>query len=119
MSWEDILKTDTDEKKVLQMAKKVLRDLGLDERFIDDKAFELVNSEDLFMHIHTDNFRMPSEKEMYSQVTEESLKDIIMADKGFYLPNLLSQDERFKQRKRESWDEAGHEILMELDKRNL
>jgi len=37
-----------------------------------------------------------------------------MDDKGFYLPNLLDKDEKFKQQKRESWDEAGHEIMMEL-----
>tara|TARA_R110000824_G_scaffold226890_4_gene414702 strand:+ start:8671 stop:9162 length:492 start_codon:yes stop_codon:yes gene_type:complete len=113
MSWKEILKSDDDHKKVLQMAKKVLGDLGLDEKFVDDKARDLANSEKLFDHISFSS-SSETEGEMYSQVTEESLKDMIMADKGFYLPNLLNQDERFIQRKKETWDEDGHEILMEL-----
>tara|TARA_R110002020_G_scaffold153171_1_gene332389 strand:+ start:30 stop:521 length:492 start_codon:yes stop_codon:yes gene_type:complete len=115
MSWEDILKTDTAEKKVLQMAKKVLRDLGLDEKFVDSKAIDLANSMDLFSHIPFRIGRTESEEEMYSQVTEKSLKDLIMANRGFYLPNLLNEDERFIQRKKEDWNEAGYQIVMELE----
>ena len=115
MSWKDILKSNADHKRIIEMSKKVLRELGLDKKYVDDRAIELANSEKLFMHIPFHPINEPeTDEEMYAQVTEESLKDIIMADKGFYLPNLLDKDERFKQQKRESWDEAGHEIVMEL-----
>tara|TARA_R110000824_G_scaffold73751_4_gene187772 strand:+ start:95 stop:583 length:489 start_codon:yes stop_codon:yes gene_type:complete len=115
MSWKNILKRDDGYKRVLQMAKKVLRGLGLDEKFVDDNAVELANSDKLFAHIPFHPLNSPeTDEEMFSKVTEESLRDMVMADKGFYLPNLLSQDERFIQQKKESWAEGGHEILEEL-----
>jgi len=114
MSWKEILKSNVGHKRVLQMSKKVLRGLGLDEKFVDNRAVELANSGDLFSHTPVSSIS-ETEEEMYSQVTEESLKDMIMANKGFYLPNLLNQDEKFIQEKKEDWDEAGYEILMELD----
>ena len=115
MSWKDILKSDTDLKRIIEMSKKVLRELGLDEKYVDDRAIALANSEKLFAHIPFRIGRTETDEEMYAQVTEKSLKDMIMADKGFYLPNLLNQDEKFIQRKKEDWKEAGHEIVMELE----
>jgi len=113
MSWKDILKSDANHKRVTEMAKKVLRELGLDEKYVDSRAGWLSDSDKLFAHIPLIG-QVESEEDMYAQVTEKSLKDIIMANKGLYLPNLLNQDERFIQQKKEDWDEAGHEIVMEL-----